>query len=80
MKISKKLLAIILAVLMMVSMISVAIVNVSALAGDKIYCRASFVPNCYMWKKGTEENNHAWPGVAMTKVAGETDVDRKSVV
>lgn len=73
-KISKKLLAIILAVLMMVSMISVAIVNVSALAGDKIYCRASFVPNCYMWKKGTEENNHAWPGVQMTKVSGETDV------
>ncbi|HBE15565.1 MAG TPA: hypothetical protein DCY72_04910 [Ruminococcaceae bacterium] len=74
MKISKKLLAIILAVLMMVSMISVAVVNVSALAGDKIYCRASFTPTCYMWKKNTEENNKAWPGVAMTKVSGETDV------
>ena len=73
-KISKKLLAIILAVLMMISMISVAVVNVSALAGDKIYCRASFTPTCYMWKKNTEENNKAWPGVAMTKVSGETDV------
>lgn len=60
--------------MMMVSMISVAIVNVSALAGDKIYCRASYTPYCYMWKKNTEENNKAWPGVAMTKVSGETDV------
>ncbi len=33
---------------MMVLMITVAIVNVSAAAGDKVYCRASFVPNCYM--------------------------------
>ena len=73
-KISKKLLAIILAVILTVSVVTVAVVNVSAAAGDKIYCRASFTPNCYMWKKNTEENNGKWPGVAMTKVAGETDV------
>ncbi|MBQ3329650.1 MAG: starch-binding protein [Ruminococcus sp.] len=74
MKISKKLLAIILAVVLIVSTVAVAAVSVNAAAGDKVYCRASFTPNCYMWKKNTEENNHAWPGVAMTKVAGETDV------
>ncbi|MBQ3264597.1 MAG: starch-binding protein [Ruminococcus sp.] len=74
MKISKKLLAIILAVIITVSVVTVAAVNVTAAAGDKVYCRASFTPNCYMWKKNTEENNHAWPGVAMTKVAGETDI------
>ena len=74
MKISKKLLAIILAVLMTVSMVTVAVVNVSATAGDKVYCRASFTPNCYMWNDSTKENNKAWPGVAMTKVSGETDV------
>ena len=74
MKISKKLLAIILAVLMTVSMVTVAVVNVSAAAGDKVYCRASFAPNCYMWNNSTKENNKAWPGVAMTKVSGETDV------
>lgn len=71
---SKKLLAIILTVIMIVSAVTVAAVNVSAAAGDKIYCRASFAPNCYMWKKNTEENNQAWPGVKMTKVSGETDV------
>lgn len=74
MKISKKLIALILALLIAVSVIAVAVVNVNAAAGDKVYCRASFVPNCYMWKSNTDENNHAWPGVAMTKVAGETDV------
>ncbi len=74
MKHSKKLLAIILAVMMVVSAVTVAAVNVSAAAGDKIYCRASFTPNCYMWKKNTEENNQAWPGVQMTKVSGETDI------
>ena len=74
MTISKKLLAIILAVLMTVSVVTVAAVNASAAAGDKVYCRASFTPNCYMWKKNTQENNQAWPGVAMTKVSGETDV------
>ncbi len=74
MKHSKKLLAIILAVMMVVSAVTVAAVNVSAAAGDKIYCRASFTPNCYMWKKNTEENNQAWPGVRMTKVSGESDI------
>ena len=59
---------------MIVSAVTVAAVNVSAAAGEKIYCRASFTPNCYMWKKNTDENNHAWPGVAMTKVSGETDL------
>ena len=70
----KKLLAIILAVIMAVSMIAVAAVSVSAAAGDKVYCRASFVPNCYMWKKNTNESNKAWPGEAMTKVSGESDL------
>ena len=74
MKFSKKLIAIILAVILTVSAVTVAAVSVTAAAGDKVYCRASFTPNCYMWKKNTEENNHAWPGVAMTKVSGETDV------
>lgn len=45
--------------MMVVSAVTVAAVNVSAAAGDKIYCRASFTPNCYMWKKNTEENNQA---------------------
>ena len=74
MKISKKLLAIILAVILVVSSAAVAAVNVSAAAGDKVYCRASFTPNCYMWNDSTKENNQAWPGVKMTKVDGETDV------
>ena len=74
MKISKKLLAIILAVIITVSIATVAVVNVSAAAGDKVYCRANFTPYCYMWKKNTEENNQGWPGVPMTKVSGETDL------
>lgn len=74
MKHSKKLLAIILAVMMVVSAVTVAAVNVSAAAGDKVYCRASFTPNCYMWKKNTQENNQAWPGVQMTKVSGTSDI------
>ncbi len=74
MKSTKKLLAIILAVILTVSAVTVAAVTVSAAAGDKVYCRASFTPNCYMWKKNTEENNRSWPGVAMTKVSGETDL------
>ena len=60
--------------MMIVSAVTAAVVNVSAAAGDKVYCRATFVPNCYMWKSNTEENNRAWPGVAMTKVSGETDI------
>lgn len=63
MKNSKKLLAVILAIVIVVSTVVVAAVNVSAAAGDKVYCRASFTPNCYMWKSNTEENNQAWPGI-----------------
>ena len=74
MKNSKKLLAIILAVIMIVSAAAVSAVNASAASGDKIYCRASFTPYCYMWKKNTQENNQQWPGAAMTKVSGEADV------
>ena len=74
MKQTKKLLAIILAVIIMISAVTVTAVNVSAAAGDKIYCRASFTPYCYMWKKNTEENNKQWPGEAMTKVSGESDL------
>ena len=74
MKISKKILSVILAVMMIVSAITVAAVSVTAAAGDKVYCRANFTPKCYMWKKNTEENNHAWPGATMTKVSGETDL------
>ncbi len=73
-KSSKRLLAVILAVMITLSAVTAAAVSVSAAAGDKVYCRASFVPNCYMWKKNTEENNHSWPGVAMTKVSGEKDI------
>ena len=74
MKITKKLLAVFLVIIMAVSAVTVAVVNVSAAAGDKIYCRASFTPNCYMWKKNTDENNQAWPGVAMTKVSDDDNV------
>lgn len=74
MKRTKKLLALFLAVLMTVSVLTVAVVNVSAAAGDKVYCRASFTPYCYMWKKNTQESNQGWPGVQMTKVSGETDL------
>lgn len=74
MKTSKKIIAVILAVMMIVSIAAVAGVNVTAASGDKVYCRANFTPYCYMWKKNTEENNRQWPGVAMTKVDGETNV------
>lgn len=74
MKISKKLLAVLLAAIMIVSAFAVAGISVTASAGDKIYCRANFVPNCYMWKKNTNESNRQWPGAAMTKVSGETDL------
>lgn len=70
----KKLIAIFLALIMTVSIATAAVVNVSAAAGDKVYCRANFTPYCYMWKKNTEENNQGWPGVAMTKVSGETNL------
>ena len=71
--VSKRILAVILAVITVISVAAVS-VSVSAAAGDKVYCRASFVPYCYMWKSNTEENNQGWPGVAMTKVSGESDV------
>ncbi len=74
MRYSKRILAIVLAVMLIVSSAVVAAVNVTAATGDKVYCRASFTPNCYMWNSTTLENNRAWPGVAMTKVSGETDV------
>lgn len=74
MKNTKRLLAVILALMIAVSVVTVAAVNASAAAGDKIYCRANFTPYCYMWKSNTEENNQVWPGVAMTKVSGETNV------
>ena len=74
MKTSKKVISLILALLMVASMITVAVVSASAASGDKIYCRANFSPFCYMWKKNTDENNKAWPGDPMIKVSGETDL------
>lgn len=74
MKSSKKILAVLLAVMIVISAIAVAAVSVSAAAGDTVYCRANFTPYCYMWKKNTQDSNKGWPGVAMTKVSGETNV------
>ncbi|MGN0489698.1 MAG: starch-binding protein [Ruminococcus sp.] len=73
MKISKKVLSLILAILMVASCISVGVVSVSAASGDTIYLKNSAgwsSPTCYMWKGigGEGNQNGSWPGVAMTSV------------
>lgn len=41
--------------------------------GEALYVKASKTPYAYLWSDGAGENA-AYPGVAMTKVAGETNV------
>ena len=47
-----------------------------------VYCKNTAgwsTVNAYMWIKDTQTNNAAWPGKAMTKVSGTTDVWRYEV-
>lgn len=69
MKTTKKLLSILLAILMVVSCISVAAVAVNAAGENVVYLRNTAGwsnPNCYMWNDSTKAENRDWPGVAMT--------------
>lgn len=60
--------AILAAMLVVTSIVTSGLITTSAATGDTVYCETDgFVPYCYMWIDGNT-NNHAWPGVQMTKV------------
>ena len=60
--------AILAAMLVVTSIVTSGLITTSAATGDTVYCETDgFVPYCYMWIDG-KTNNHAWPGVQMTKV------------
>ncbi|MGN1138589.1 MAG: starch-binding protein, partial [Ruminococcus sp.] len=70
MKISKKIVSLILAVLILSSCLAVGMVSASA-ADNVVYLKNTAnwsTINCYMWIKGTQTDNHAWPGEAMTSL------------
>lgn len=76
----KKSTSLMLSVLMLLSVFTVMIVNVSTTAaaagGDVIYFEKPGswgTPNCYVWSEGSEGPT-AWPGTAMKAVQGEENV------
>ena len=59
----------------------VTVSNVGATAGDTVYVKvnngwSTSSIYCYMWKNsgGSGNENHSWPGVAMTKVSGTDNI------
>lgn len=60
--------AILAAMLVVTSIVTSGLITTRAATGDTVYCETDgFVPYCYMWVD-SKTNNHAWPGVQMTKV------------
>ena len=69
-----KVLSLILCLILAVSAVCAGTVGAFAASGDTVYCKLNngwSKVYAYMWVKGTETNNHAWPGVEMTKVEGD---------
>lgn len=66
---SKRIISVILAAMLVVtSIVTSGLITTSAATGDTVYCETDgFVPYCYMWVD-SKTDNHAWPGVQMTKV------------
>ena len=63
-----RLMALVLAVMTLLSVMTVGIFSSSAAAGDTVYCEDAAgwgSVYCYMWGDGTE--NQGWPGAQMTK-------------
>lgn len=69
-----RVLCIVLCLMLAFSALVVGTSAASATTGDTIYVKLNngwSSVNCYMWFKGTENNNKSWPGVQMTKVADD---------
>lgn len=67
-----RLMALVLAVMTLLSVMAVGTFSSSAAAGDTVYCENAAgwgSVYCYMWKDGAGENQ-GWPGVQMTKGDG----------
>ncbi|MBR3972050.1 MAG: starch-binding protein [Ruminococcus sp.] len=67
MKLTKKLLSLLLVLMLAIGCVVTASVSVSA-AGDTVYVKVSSTygtPNCYMWNSDSDKNA-AWPGIKMT--------------
>ena len=65
----RRLMALVLAVMTLLSVMAVGTFGASAASGDTVYCENAenwSTVYCYMWKDGAGENQ-AWPGVQMTK-------------
>lgn len=68
-----KVLSLILCLILAVSAVCVGTVGAFAASGDTVYCKLNngwTKVYAYMWGGGAGEN-HAWPGVEMTKVEGD---------
>lgn len=67
----RRLMALLLAVMMLVGVMTVGTLSTSAASGDTVYCENAAgwgTVYCYMW--GDSDKNAEWPGVAMTKGDG----------
>lgn len=67
-----RLIALVLAVMTLISVMAVGAISTSAASGDTVFCENAAGWNdvyCYMWKDGSG-NNGEWPGVKMTKGDG----------
>ncbi|MGN0453060.1 MAG: starch-binding protein [Ruminococcus sp.] len=65
-----RLLSLLLCVALVLSVAVIGLVSVSAATGDTVYCDNAAGWSdvyCYMWIKGTENDNSKWPGEKMTK-------------
>ena len=68
-----KVLSLILCLILAVSAVCAGTVGAFAASGDTVYCKLNngwTKVYAYMWGDGIG-NNHAWPGVEMTKVEGD---------
>ena len=71
MKLTKKLISLLLSILIISSCFMVGTVVSNAAKGDTVYLKNSAGwgnPNCYMWIKGTKTDNAGWPGASMQQV------------
>lgn len=69
-----RVLCIVLCLMLAFSALVVGTSAASATTGDTIYVKLNngwSSVYCYMWFKGTENNNKSWPGVKMTKVTDD---------
>lgn len=67
----RRLMALLLAVVTLLSVVTVGTLSISAAAGDTVYCEDAAnwgTVYCYMWGDGSD--NGSWPGVKMTQGEG----------